>query len=270
MSAPVTGHMSLRIHGSTIRLRVQGQGRPLLLIMGIGASLELWRPLSDELLPLGYQVITFDLPGAGASPPVWPPPRMPGLALVAEGVLDELGIREADVLGVSFGGAVAQEMARRAPERIRRLVLAATGPGLGSLPGKPSALVHLLSPLRYVSPSYASRVAGTLYGGQARSDSSLHTALISQREKAPEWLGYLGQLYAIAGWSSMPWLLRLRTRTLVLAGEDDPIIPLSGARLLAQLMPNATMRVIRGGGHLFLLDESQLSARLVDDFLRAD
>jgi len=83
-------------------------------------------------------------------------------------------------------------------------------------------------------------------------------------------LGYLGQLYAITGWSSLPWLARLRTRTLVLAGEDDPIIPLSGARLLARLIPGATMRFIPGGGHLFLLDESRLSATLVDDFLRTE
>jgi len=82
-------------------------------------------------------------------------------------------------------------------------------------------------------------------------------------------LGYLGQLYAITGWSSLPWLARLRTRTLVLAGEHDPIIPLSGARLLARLIPGATMRIIPGG-HLFLLDESRLSATLVDDFLRTE
>jgi poly(3-hydroxyalkanoate) depolymerase len=265
----VTGQVSLRIDGSDIRLRIQGQGTPLLLIMGIGASLELWRPLSDELLPLGYQIITFDLPGAGGSTSVWPPPRMSGLAHVCEGILDALGICEADVLGVSFGGAVAQEMARRAPNRIRRLVLAATAPGLGSPPGKPSALVHLLTPLRYVSPSYATRVVGNLYGGQARYDNSRHSALISRPERAPEWFGYLGQLYAITGWSSLRWLPRLRTRTLVLAGDDDPIIPLSAARLLARLIPDATMRVIPGGGHLFLLDESRLSAGLVDDFLRA-
>jgi pimeloyl-ACP methyl ester carboxylesterase len=55
----------------------------------------------------------------------------------------------------------------------------------------------------------------------------------------------------------------------VLAGDDDPIIALSTARLLARLVPDATMRVIPGGGHLFLLDESRLSATLVDDFLRA-
>jgi len=83
-------------------------------------------------------------------------------------------------------------------------------------------------------------------------------------------LGYLGQLYAITGWSSLPWLARLRTRTLVLAGEDDPSIPLSGARLLARLIPGATMRIIPGGGHLFLLDESRLSATLVDDVLRTE
>src|SRR3954451_6681826 len=93
----------------------------------------MWKPLR-EALP-GPRLIAFDAPGTGrsATPPI--PLSLEALARVAEGVLDELGVERADVLGYSFGGAVAQRLARRAPERVRRLVLAATTPGWGGVPG---------------------------------------------------------------------------------------------------------------------------------------
>ncbi|MES1928484.1 poly(3-hydroxyalkanoate) depolymerase [Salinisphaera dokdonensis CL-ES53] len=255
------------VRGARVRVSMQGEGEPLLLIMGIGASLDMWAPFERAMVARGYQVIAFDLPGAGASKPLFPPRRMRGLARIAVGVLDALEIGQASVLGVSFGGAVAQEVGHVAPERVRRLILAATAPGLGGLPGDPRALMHMLTPLRYWSPNYARRIAGTLYGGRAREapDDQANVALRFMRP--PSLYGYLTQMYAISGWTSLLWLHRLKPQTLVLAGNDDPIIPLFNGKMIAAVAPNATLEVIDGGGHLFLLDQTDEVADIVDTFL---
>jgi poly(3-hydroxyalkanoate) depolymerase len=239
----------------------------LLLVMGIGASLDMWGPFEEAMLPLGYQLISFDLPGAGGSPPAFPPLRMRGLAKLAVRLLDELGLPAVDVLGVSFGGVVAQEIAHQAPDRVRRLVLCATGPGLGGMPGKASALIHMVTPKRYTSPDYAQRIAATLYGGRARVDPTLHASMTSRFMRPPSAYGYLTQLFAITGWTSVPWLCRVETPTLILNGDDDPIVRLVNGRIMAALLPESRLHVVRGGGHLFLLDQSDETAGLVDDFL---
>jgi len=86
---------------------------------------------------------------------------------------------------------------------------------------------------------------------------------------APSLGGYFAQLYAITGWSSVPWLPRLPQRTLVIAGDDDPIVPLANGRILNRLIPDARLHIVRGGGHLFLLERPADIAALVTDFLTA-
>ena len=235
--------------------------------MGIGASLDMWGRFEEAMISRGYQTISFDLPGAGASPAAFPPRRMRGLAHIALGVLDVLGLETADVLGVSFGGVVAQEIARQGRERVRRLVLCATGPGLGGIPAKPSILLRLATPRRYWSPDYAASIADQLYGGRARVDPHQQGAMPARFERPPTIYGYLTQVYAIAGWTSIPWLRGIRTQTLILNGDDDPIVPVCNGRIMARLLPNARLVVINGGGHLFLLDQTTEVVALVDEFL---
>lgn len=237
--------------------------------MGIGASLDMWQRFEDAMVPLGRQLIAVDLPGAGASPAVLPPMRVRTLVKVAVGVLDHLGHDRVDVLGISFGGAVAQGFAHHAPHRTRRLVLCATCPGVLMVPARPSVLVHLSTPLRYWQSDYAKRIIGDLYGGRSRRDPSLHHDLDIRFERPPTALGYLGQLYAVWGWSSLPWLWLLHVPTLVMTGDDDPIIPIANGRVLASLIPGARLHIVEGGGHLFLLEEPVESARVVDAFLHS-
>lgn len=259
----------VRIGRADVRFSVRGEGSPLLLFMGIGASLDMWQRFEEAMVPRGRQLIAIDLPGAGSSPAVLPPLRMRALVELATGVLDHLGHDRADVLGISFGGAVAQAFAHHAPHRTRRLVLCATCPGVLMVPAKPSVLVHLMTPLRYWKSDYARRIIGDLYGGRSRRDPSLHDDLNVRFERPPTAIGYVGQLYAVWGWSSIPWLWRLRAKTLVMTGDDDPIIPVANGHLLARLIPDARLHVVRGGGHLFLLEEPGTSAAVVDAFLRS-
>ena len=86
----------------------------------------------------------------------------------------------------------------------------------------------------------------------------------------PTCVGYAYQLYAAAGWTSLPWLHRIAAPTLVVAGDDDPSVPVGNARMLAARLPNARVRVLEGGGHLFLLDEPENAIAPILSFLDAD
>jgi poly(3-hydroxyalkanoate) depolymerase len=254
--------------GLRLRTSVRGSGPPLLLITGLGASLDLGAPFERELAARDLQAISFDAPGIGRSSPYRWPRRMPGIARTVELILDVLGYESVDVLGVSLGGVIAQQLAHQAPHRVRRLVLAATGPGLGGLPGSPRVLLSLATPRRYYQPDYYRRIAGRVYGGAARRDPDalLHGSPARFIEPPTPW-GYLGQIYAISGWTSLPWLRTLRQQTLVLAGDDDPIVPLLNGRILARCIPGARLHIVRGGGHLFLLERPAEIAARVAGFL---
>ncbi len=225
----------------------------------------MWGPFVQAIE--GRQTIAFDAPGTGESDPPRRPLRMRGLADVAARLVDQLGYAKVDVLGVSFGGAVAQQLAFQAPERVGRLVLAATACGVGAVPGSPLALAILLTPLRYYSRPYLRLVAPYLYGGEARRGTRASRQALAAFERRPSIGGYLGQMAAITGWSSLPFLRRIRQPTLVIAGDDDPIVRLVNGRILARLIPDARLHVVRGGGHLFLLDRAQEAADVIQEFL---
>jgi pimeloyl-ACP methyl ester carboxylesterase len=157
---------------------------------------------------------------------------------------------------------------------VRRLVLAATAAGvplLGGVPGSPGALLQLATPRRHQSPDHYRRVAGALYGGAARQhpDALLHGSAVRFAE-APTLRGYVDQLYAIAFWTGLPWLWRLPQPTLVLAGDDDPIVPVVNGRILTRLIPHARLEIVRGGGHLFLLERPEELAAVIAGFLAQD
>ena len=247
----------------------KGKGRPLLLINGIGATGDLFDPFRQYLND--RETIAFDAPGVHQSPTPLLPLTMRRLAAIVAGLVGQLGHSQVDVLGLSWGGALAQELARRHPEVVRRLVLSATTPGWGGLPGRPAAMAILLSPARYYLPDYLRRVAPTLYGGAIVDHPDLLDEHARQRRThPPSLLGYTYQLAAIQGWTSLHWLHRLPHPTLVLAGDDDPIIPLTNGRMLAAAIPAGRLHVVEGGGHLFLFVRAEEMADIVRPFLDTD
>jgi poly(3-hydroxyoctanoate) depolymerase len=185
------------VDGRLLRVSIRGEGRPLLLVMGLGGNIEMWDPLERALDGHGIQTIAYDASGTGHSPTRLVPQRMPGLARQAAHLLDVLGHPRADVLGVSFGGAVAQELAVGNPHRVRRLVLASTMCGLGGVPGNPLALSLLATPLRYYSPAFLRLIAGVLYGPTVTDREELLREQIVARP--PTVWGYASQLVAGAG-----------------------------------------------------------------------
>ena len=256
------------VDGHLLRVSIRGEGPPLLLVMGLGGNIEMWDRLERAVNRHGIQTIAYDASGTGHSPTRLVPQRMPGLARQAAHLLDALGHPHADVLGVSFGGAVAQELALGNPHRVRRLVLASTGCGLGGVPGNPLAMSLLATPLRYYSPAFLRLTAGVLYGPTVTPREDLLREQISARRARPPTVwGYASQLVASAGWTSWPWLSRIGAPTLVLAGDRDPIVPPRNARLLARRIPAAQLELVPGAGHLLLLDQPDHCAAIIADFL---
>jgi poly(3-hydroxyalkanoate) depolymerase len=259
------------VGGQHLRVAVRPGDRtrtPLVLANGIGASLELLQPFVDALDP-SIEVIRFDVPGVGGSPLPRRPYHLSTLARLVARLLDQLGYVTVDMLGVSWGGGLAQQFALCHHDRCRRLVLAATGTGMLMVPGRPRVLARMATPRRYLDPAYAERIAADLYGGTVRSDPSRARALLHGRTRVGPPRGYLYQLAAGAGWSSLPLLPWIRQPTLLLAGDDDPIIPLVNARIMRRLLPHAELHVYHGG-HLGLLTEAAELAPVVDRFLRRD
>lgn len=200
------------------RLRVSDTGTtgvPLLLLNGLGAPIEAWASLRAALGT--RRTIAFDAPGTGRSSTPVLPATIAQLARVAS----ELAPERFDVLGYSFGGAIAQELARRAPARVRRVVLAATNCGWGAPFGDPFALTGAVS---------------------TGADT----------EPAPDLLGYWWQVLAISTWSSLPWLASVTQPVLVLAGDDDRVVPLAAAEQLVRVLPRAQLATV-AGDHWFLM-----------------
>ena len=257
----------VRVDGLELRVSRRGAGSPpLVLLTGIGASIEMWRPF--ERLVRGRELIAVDAPGTGLSDRPRYPLRMRGLAKIVARLLDELGVDSADVLGYSFGGLLALELAHRSPAKVRRLVLCATAQGLPVVPPGPLPALMLLTPARYYHPSLFRFMIPRIAGGRTgRDPGQLDLQIAARLARPPQLLGYAYQLYAASGWTSVPWLWRVRQPALIVAGDSDPIVPLVNARIMARLMPDAQLRVVAGGGHLFLLDQPETVIDDIRDFL---
>jgi poly(3-hydroxyalkanoate) depolymerase len=238
---------------------------PLLMFNGIGANIELAAPFLDAL---DGPAIIFDVPGVGGSPTPALPYRPWMLAGMTARLLDSLGHDRVDVLGVSWGGALAQQFAFQYAQRCRRLVLAATSPGHLMVPGKLGVLLRMAGPRRYKDAAYMNEIAGTIYGGVLRNSPERAREHLRHVRWSSDY-GYYLQLFAALGWSSLPWLRLLRQPTLVMAGTDDPLVPLLNAYILAKLIPDARL-VTLDDGHLFLVTSAAESARAVFEFLQAE
>jgi len=233
--------------------------RPLLFFNGIGANIELMSPLADWFSD--RDIITFDMPGVGGSPSPNLPYRPWTMALRTTRLLDQLGYAgKVDVMGVSWGGGMAQQFAFQHPDRTGKLILAATAAGMLMVPGDPRVLSKLANPRRYIDPKYMSDNFHHLYGDGG--GASAHVGRLS----APTRKGYAFQLAAMAGWTSAPFLPFVKAKTLVLMGAHDRIVPPVNGKILARLIPRARLEILPGG-HLFLVSRPDVAAKAMADFL---
>jgi poly(3-hydroxyoctanoate) depolymerase len=259
------GERWLDVDGITTRWSIgPGSGRPLVLINGLGANIEMWAPLRRALA--GRRTVAFDAPGTGASPTPRTPLGLTQLAGLVSAALDKLGFDEIDLLGYSYGGAVAQVLARRDQRRVKRLILAGSTSGWGGFSIHPLAVAGLATPARYYLGRRGDTVSRVAFGdGREATFANLDTA---RSALPPSTLGYWWQLLSIALWSSHGWLDQISQETLVLVGDRDRAAPAANSRFLAERIPHARLRVIEGAGHLMLMtDDVEEVARTIDDFL---
>ena len=245
------------------RLDKPSEHPPVLFFNGIGANIEAVAPLAAELSERPF--IMFDMPGVGGSPEPVVPYNPWTMAWTSARLLDELGVETVDVMGISWGGGMAQHFAIQHPGRARRVVLIATSAGMLMMPGSPKALSKMANPRRYIDPDFMMKNFETLYGEGLGKGPGKEGHM--SRLKPPSPRGYVYQLFAMLGWTSAPALPFMRKDTLILMGDDDAIVPLANGKLLNSLIPNSRLSVMKGGGHLFLLSHKDQCVAEIREFL---
>ena len=268
MTQQITAEFSMEvIGGRTLRVArwrwdMPSELPPILFFNGIGANIEAVAPLAEGLTERRF--IMFDMPGVGGSPEPVVPYNTYTMAWTAKQLIKRFGADVVDVMGVSWGGAMAQHFALQHGKHVRRVVLAATSAGMLMVPGKPAALSKMIDPRRYVDPAFMERHFRTLYGGLTGGKAE-HIGRLTP----PTPRGYLYQLLAMAGWSSAPALPFLRKPVLILMGAADNIVPLANGKFLKKLIRGAELEVFKDGGHLFMLTHRDQTLAALRRFLGA-
>jgi pimeloyl-ACP methyl ester carboxylesterase len=240
-----------------------GTATPLLIFNGVGMNLEVLEPLVSELRD--RPILTLDMPGIGGSPDPSIPYSPQMAASWGKQLLTRYGIEQADVMGFSWGGAIAQQFAIQYPRRVRKLVLAAIGPGLPIIPGQATYHFHLLDPIWN-----GQTIESKLLGAVSEADRRIVMDDLLARLTLPSSSGYFYQILALSGWVSAPALPLVSKQTLILMGDEDHIIPLVNGRWLSALIPSSRLEVIKGGGHLFMFSHiKELLAHMLP-FLEMD
>jgi poly(3-hydroxyalkanoate) depolymerase len=259
------------VRGRRLRVRVQRpqapSGRPLLVLNGIGAPLDVLDPFVDAL-PADREIVRFDPPGIGGSPDAVAPYHLTTFAPVVRDLVARLGHDRVDVLGYSWGGQLAQQLAIARPAQVHRLVLVATTTGALAVPANPRVLARFLNPRWPRNPAATSAVAADFYGGTVRTRPELAAGVLAAIADSVQHRrrGYAQQLAATVGWTSLPLLRLIRARTLIVAGDDDPIIPALNATILSRGIPHARVHH-HPGGHLAIITEARELAAVVASFL---
>lgn len=258
---PFTDNQGVRLHWDE-----QGQGSPILLIMGHRYSSALWYPILPALTAQ-HRVIWFDNRGAGQSG-AGSRTSVAELAGDALAVMDAAGVERAHIFGVSMGGVVALELALLEPRRVHSLMLGCTG--LLS-PEKPRA-PPIIALLYHLPPQVMSMVlrrngANHGYGAAALPEAVAHDQAMVAKD-ANNATGLAAQARAMLRYSTTAEAIsRLTMPALVLHGDEDSVVPFSYGEELAATLPNSQFVRLEGAGHNFLVARGEQSAAAVLDFV---
>ena len=245
----------------------QGSGEPLLWITGYGSSSTIFDPVIPRYVR-DFDCISFDNRGAGRSASIRGPVSIPDLAADATGLLDQLGVDSAHVLGVSMGGMIAQELAIRFPHRVRGLVLGCTTSGGHgtTLPGSREQRL-ILSRLR--EPPSAETLGELLFSESFRreADERLDASLRHFRAHRPSRSAIFGHLLAMLMHDTSRRLHLIQAPTIVVHGDQDALVPVENGRRLAAGVPGAELHVVEGAGHAFGMERPGRTYEVLQDWL---
>lgn len=251
---------------------VRGEGEPLLLISGFGSNSAGWRPEFVEGLAESFQVITFDNRGTGESDQPDAPYSIAGMADDGVGLLNELGIERAHVVGISMGGMIAQELALRHPERVAGLVLGCTNCGGTDSVSASEEIIQLLA----IPPDMDRREAvrrGWPAGFTDEFIAGNEALLWQQAERSlvnPTPLYARDrQMAAIQEWGSGDRLGEVQIPTLVITGDLDQLVPPENSRIIQERIAGSRLEVVEGAAHSFPTSHPEEAVRLMTAFLRA-
>ena len=251
--------------GTRIYWDEQGQGQPLLLIMGLGYTSVMWHR-TRPLLAQHLRTIAFDNRGVGLSEVPPGPYSIATMASDAAAVLDAAGVAHAHVFGVSMGGMIAQEFALQYPARTCSLILGCTSPGGPStIPAKGNVIDVLLA--RGMTLDQA-RDAILPYIYDAATPQEKIDEDVRQRQPwLPPVEGYMAQLRAILAWESYSRIAQITAPTLVIHGKSDALVPSGNGELIAQRIPGAKLVLLNNASHLFLTDQNERANQAILEFL---
>ncbi len=245
---------------------VSGEGEPVVLITGIATDTRAWT-LQVPALAKHHRMIVLDNRGIGKGGPVSAPYEIADLATDVVAVLDAAGFARADVIGLSMGGMIAQELALRYPTRVRRLILAAT-----------SADCHP------TLDEHRRRFLAAIEGANGGAAFWRHAlpVLFSREFLENEWErlvelfgsaselrvdGLLAQLDAVSRHRTTDRLAEIEAPTLVLTADSDRLVPAECGDVLARNIPRAERQTVPGGSHCFHVEMPDTFNRIVLEFL---
>jgi 3-oxoadipate enol-lactonase len=259
---PFVENLGARIHWDE-----EGNGAPLLLIMGLGWASHAWHR-SRPILSEKYRTIALDNRGVGRSEAPAGPYSIAQMASDAAAVLNVARVNTAHIFGVSMGGMIAQEFALQYPNKVRSLILGCTAAGgPQAVRAEQDALQVLMT--RGQNPDTFARAISRFIYDAGTSPERIEEDTALRRKWYPPADAYFAQLQAIVAWEAYSRLAQISAPTLVIHGENDRLVPPENARLIAACIPGAKLVVIPGASHIFTTDQPDLAHAAILDFLGA-
>jgi 3-oxoadipate enol-lactonase len=256
-----------QVDGTKIYWDEQGQGEPVLMIMGLGWSSNMWHR-TRPALTAHYRTIALDNRGAGRSDVPAGPYTIAQMAGDAAAVLDAAKVETARVVGASMGGMIAQEFALQYPSRVRSLVLGCTAPGGPHAVQAEPEVIQMLFRREGTPKERAEAVVPYIYDG-ATPREWIDQDLQVLSEWYPNDVGFMAQLQGILAWEAFSRLPQITAPTLVIHGANDRLVPPGNADVIASRIPKAKLVKLSGAGHIFMTDQSALAHQTILEFLAA-
>ena len=244
----------------------QGEGEPLLLLMGLGYPSDMWYR-SRPVLAERYRTVVIDNRGVGRSDMPTGPYPIALMASDAAAVLDAAGVEGAHVYGISMGGMIAQELALQHPARVRSLILGCTAAGGPSAVKAGPEAAQMLMARGGMSPEQAAEAAVPYIYDAGTPRARIDEDIRIRRPWFARPEAYVAQLQGILAWEAYSRLPQITAPTLVIHGENDLLVPADNGKLIAGRIPGARLLLLPNASHLYPTDQTEASHRAVLDFL---